>query len=151
MRSRCWRRSRSRSTLALELGEKNRAARQLDVLADRDRIARDLHDQVIQRLFATGLQLQAVLRRSPDADVRSGVGRAVEDLDATVREIRTAIFDLHATGPDEPTGLRRGLLDTAADAARGCAITPSVRLAGAIDTLVPREVGVHVWPWCARR
>ena len=130
-------------TLALELGQKNRAARQLDVFADRDRIARDLHDQVIQRLFATGLQLQSVLRRSTDPDVQDRVRRAVEELDETVREIRTAIFDLHDTGTDEATSLRRLLLDTAADAARGCGRVPSVRLAGAIDTLVPRQIGVH--------
>jgi signal transduction histidine kinase len=67
----------------------------------------------------------------------------VEDLDETVREIRTAIFDLHATGVDEATSLRRLLLDTAAEAARGCGLVPSVRLAGAIDTLVPRQIGVH--------
>jgi signal transduction histidine kinase len=130
-------------TLALELGEKNRAARQLDVFADRDRIARDLHDQVIQRLFATGLQLQSVLRRSSDPDVQRRVRHAVEDLDETVREIRTAIFDLHATGLDEAASLRRLLLDTAADAAEGCALVPSVRMAGAIDTLVPPEIGAH--------
>jgi signal transduction histidine kinase len=130
-------------TLALELGQKNRAARQLDVFADRDRIARDLHDQVIQRLFATGLQLQSVLRRSDDPDVQDRVRRAVEELDETVREIRTAIFDLHDTGTGEATSLRRLLLDTAAEAARGCGLVPSVRLAGAIDTLVPRQIGVH--------
>jgi signal transduction histidine kinase len=130
-------------TLALELGEKNRAARLLDVFADRDRIARDLHDQVIQRLFATGLQLQSVLRRSSDPDTQGRVRQAVEDLDETVREIRTAIFDLHATGADEATSLRRLLLDTAAEAAQGCGLVPSVRLAGAIDTLVPRQIGVH--------
>jgi GAF domain-containing protein len=130
-------------TLALELGEKNRAARQLDIFADRDRIARDLHDQVIQRLFATGLQLQSVLRRSSDPDTQGRVRQAVEDLDETVREIRTAIFDLHATGADEATSLRRLLLDTAAEAAQGCGLVPSVRLAGAIDTLVPPQIGVH--------
>ena len=109
-------------TLALELGEKNRAARQLDIFADRDRIARDLHDQVIQRLFATGLQLQSVLRRSSDPDTQGRVRQAVEDLDETVREIRTAIFDLHATGADEATSLRRLLLDTAAEAAEGSGV-----------------------------
>ena len=130
-------------TLALELVEKSRAARQLDVFADRDRIARDLHDHVIQRLFATGLQLQSVLRRSSDPDVQGRVGQAVSDLDEMVREIRTAIFDLHTTGPAEAAGLRRRLLDTAADAARGSPVSPSVRLGGAIDTLVPRGIGEH--------
>ena len=86
------------ATLALELGEKNRAQRQLDVFADRDRIARDLHDHVIQRLFATGLQLQSTLRRIADPRCSERIQQAVEDLDATIREIRTSIFDLHTTG-----------------------------------------------------
>lgn len=130
-------------TLALELGEKNRAARQLDVFADRDRIARDLHDQVIQRLFATGMALQSVLRRSGDPDVQRLVSRAVDDLDETVREIRSVIFDLHTTGDGAGASLRRNLLDTAAEAAHGSGLAPTVRMSGAIDTLVSREIGVH--------
>ena len=131
------------ATLALELGEKNRAQRQLAVFGDRDRIARDLHDRVIQRLFATGLQLQSTLRRSPDPAVQRRIQQAVDELDVTVREIRTSIFDLHTTGDDAAGGLRRRLLDTAADAAEGHGLSPSVRIAGAVDTLVPAEVGVH--------
>ncbi len=130
-------------TLALELRAKDRAARQLAVFADRDRIARDFHDQVIQRLFATGLQLQGVLRRTADPDVQMRVQQSVEQLDETVREIRTAIFDLHATSAEDATSLRRLLLDAAADASQGSAVVPSVRLAGAIDTLVPRPTGLH--------
>ena len=84
-----------------------------------------------------------MLRRSSDPDTQGRVRQAVEDLDETVREIRTAIFDLHATGADEATSLRRLLLDTAAEAAQGCGLVPSVRLAGAIDTLVPPQIGVH--------
>ena len=131
------------ATLALELGEKNRAQRQLDVFADRDRIARDLHDHVIQRLFATGLQLQSTLRRTSDPVVQRRVQEAVDELDETVREIRTSIFDLHTTGERADGGLRRRLLDTAADAAKGGAVTPSVRIAGAVDALVPPHVGAH--------
>ena len=131
------------ATLALELGEKNRAQRQLDVFADRDRIARDLHDHVIQRLFATGLQLQSALRRSTDADVQQRIGQAVQELDTTVREIRTAIFDLHTSGDTAESGLQRQLLDTVTEVAAGSDVTPSVRVSGAVDTLVPREVGVH--------
>jgi len=130
-------------TLALELGEKNRAERLLDVFADRDRIARDLHDQVIQRLFATGLALQSVVRRSADPNVQRVVSQAVDDLDETVREIRTAIFDLHTTGDGAASSLRRSLLDTAADAAHGSGLTPSVRMSGPIDTVVSPETGVH--------
>jgi signal transduction histidine kinase len=129
------------ATLALALGERNRTRRKLDVFADRDRIARDLHDHVIQRLFATGLQLQSTLRRLDDATVRHRVQQAVGELDRTVRDIRTAIFDLHTL--DDDTGLRRRLLDTAAEAAAGSGVSPAVRIAGPVDALVPDAVGAH--------
>ena len=131
------------ATLALELAAKNRALRQLDVFADRDRIARDLHDHVIQRLFATGLALQSTVRRSTDPLVQERIRQAVDELDTTVREIRTAIFDLHTAGDGEGS-LRRRILDTARQAAAGSGISPSVRTSGAVDTVVPAEVGVHV-------
>jgi signal transduction histidine kinase len=102
-----------------------------------------LHDQVIQRLFATGLQLQSVLRISVDPEVQRRVGGAVADLDVTVREIRTAIFDLHTTSDEAQTSLRRRLLDTASEAAKGCEVSPSVRMTGPVDTLVSVEIGVH--------
>ncbi len=131
------------ATLAMELGEKNRAQRDLAVFADRDRIARDLHDHVIQRLFATGLSLQSTLRRTGDGPTQARIQQAVDDLDTTVREIRTAIFDLHTAGEADAGGLRRKLLDTAAEAAAGSGIAPTVRMSGAVDTLVPPEVGAH--------
>jgi signal transduction histidine kinase len=131
------------AALALELGEKNRAHRQLDVFSDRDRIARDLHDRVIQRLFATGLQLQSTLHRSGDPAVQRRIQHAVDELDETVREIRTSIFDLHTAGDVADSSLRRRLLNTAAEAARGRSLSPSVRIGGPVDTLVPPDVGVH--------
>ena len=131
------------ATLALELGERNRTRRRLDVFADRDRIARDLHDHVIQRLFATGLQLQGTLRRSTDTTVRRRIQETVDDLDETVRQIRTAIFDLQTTGDGAHGGLRRRLLDTAAEAAAGSGLSPSVRMSGAVDTLVAPGIGAH--------
>jgi signal transduction histidine kinase len=131
------------ASLALALGERHRAQRKLDVFADRDRIARDLHDHVIQRLFATGLQLQSTLRRIDERAVRDRVEQAVADLDETVREIRTAIFDLHTLDEDAAGSLRRRLLDTAAEAAAGSGVSPAVRISGPVDVLVPAEVGVH--------
>jgi len=130
-------------TLAMELGEKNRALRQLDVFADRDRIARDLHDHVIQRLFATGMQLQSTIRRTTDPDVRDRLDHVVDELDTTVREIRTAIFDLHTAGQGAAGGLSRRLLDTAAEAAAGSPMAPSVRISGPLDSLVPPTVAAH--------
>ncbi len=132
------------ATLALDLAGKNRALRQLDVLADRDRIARDLHDHVIQRLFATGLALQGTLRRTDDPQVRERISQAVGELDTTVREIRTAIFDLHTLDGGESASLRRRILDTAREAAAGSGIDPSVRTSGAVDTLVPPDVAGDV-------
>ena len=139
------------ATLALELGEKNRAQRQLDVFADRDRIARDLHDHVIQRLFATGLQLQSTLRRSTDPAVQRQIQQRVEELDETVREIRTAIFDLHTTGDGAQGGLRRQLLDTAAEAAAGSGLSPSVRMSVPSTPWWNPGSERMRWPWSGRR
>ncbi|ALE72675.1 histidine kinase [Pseudonocardia sp. EC080610-09] len=131
------------AALALELGEKNRAQQQLAVLADRDRIARDLHDHVIQRLFAVGLKLQGTLRRTADGPARERVEQAVDELDRTVREIRTTIFDLQ-TAEHGPGGLRRRLLDTVAEATAESGLTTSVQTDGPVDTLVPATVATHL-------
>lgn len=131
------------AALALELGEKNRAQRQVDVLADRDRIARDLHDHVIQRLFATGLKLQSTRNRSTRPEVQERIQQAVQELDETVREIRTSIFDLHTAEQGEE-GLRRQLLDTVEEVSADSGVAVSVRTSGPVDTVVPAELAVHV-------
>jgi signal transduction histidine kinase len=131
------------AAFALELAEKHRAQRQLDVLADRDRIAGDLHDHVIQRLFATGMSLQGTVRRITDPAARRRVSRAVEQLDETVREIRTSIFDLHTTGTDGSASLRRRMLDIVEELSADSDVTPSVRISGAVDTLVPEALAAH--------
>ena len=131
------------AAFALELAEKHRAQRQLDVLADRDRIAGDLHDHVIQRLFATGMSLQGTVRRIADPGVRRRVSRAVEQLDETVREIRTSIFDLHTTGTSGEDSLRRRMLDVVDELSAGADLSPSVRISGAVDTLVSDELAAH--------
>ncbi|GAA3440017.1 GAF domain-containing protein [Kutzneria kofuensis] len=131
------------AAVAIEFAEKQRTQWLLAVLADRDRIARDLHDHVIQRLFATGLGLQGTLRRTADPDVRARIQKAVEQLDETVREIRTSIFDLHTSGGNGMEGLRRRLLDTVAELTADATPTPSVRISGAVDTLVPPSVAEH--------
>ncbi|HEY0454269.1 GAF domain-containing sensor histidine kinase [Actinophytocola sp.] len=131
------------AAFAMELAEKHRAQRQLDVLADRDRIAGDLHDHVIQRLFATGMSLQGTVRRIADPQVRSRVTRAVEQLDETVREIRTSIFDLHTAGTDAAASLRRRMLDIVDDLAADAEVSPSVRISGPVDTVVDEDLAAH--------
>jgi signal transduction histidine kinase len=131
-------------SVALDMAARQRLARQLDVYEDRDRIARDLHDHVIQRVFAAGLALQAVLSRVGDAEARSRVGSVVRQLDDTVRDIRTTIFDLQTTdGADAGGSVRRRLLDIVNETAAGI-LEPTVRMSGAVDTLVTGELAADV-------
>ncbi|MEE2033920.1 sensor histidine kinase [Rhodococcus chondri] len=132
------------AAVALEFTEQQRRKRLLDVLADRDRIAQDLHDNVIQRLFATGMSLQSAMIPDAGADrIVDVVQRAVEQLDRTVREIRTTIFDLHTSGAAASTSLRRRLLDVVGDLTIQSSVTPNVQFVGPIDTLVPSRLHAH--------
>ncbi|WP_460356681.1 GAF domain-containing sensor histidine kinase [Mycobacterium sp. ZZG] len=96
------------AALAWQLASTQRQLRELDVLSDRDRIARDLHDHVIQRLFAVGLALQGTIPRARAADVQERLTECVDDLQQVIQEIRTAIFDLHG-GQGGSTRLRQRL------------------------------------------
>ncbi|MCW2510930.1 MAG: histidine kinase [Modestobacter sp.] len=130
--------------LALDMAARQRVARQLDVYEDRDRIARDLHDHVIQRLFATGLSLQAAATRVRDEALRQRLSQVVTQLDETVRDIRTTIFDLHTTGaPDSEDSLRRRVLDIVTAAAEP-ALSPTVRMSGAVESLVTGALATDV-------
>ncbi|MGI9206718.1 MAG: sensor histidine kinase [Rhodococcus sp. (in: high G+C Gram-positive bacteria)] len=129
------------AAVALEFAEQQRKQRLLDVLADRDRIAQDLHDNVIQRLFATGMSLQSTMASGVGNDrMAEVVQHAVEQLDRTVREIRTTIFDLHTTGAAASTSLRRRLLDVVGDLSVHSAVSPNIQFRGPIDTLVPARI-----------
>ncbi|MFD0362299.1 GAF domain-containing protein [Nocardia sp. GCM10030253] len=94
------------AALAMQLADTQRRMRDLDILADRDRIARDLHDHVIQRLFAIGLTLQGAVPRSEAPGVRERLANVINDLQEVVQEIRTSIFDLHGGG-GQSTGLQQ--------------------------------------------
>jgi PAS domain S-box-containing protein len=108
-----------------------RKAEQVIVLADdRERIARDLHDTVIQRLFASGLALQAIAARA-DAEVSRRVERVVDDLDATIREVRTAIFSLQ--GDPLGRGNRMRIMDLLDEASHDLGFEPQLRMDGAIE------------------
>ena len=132
------------ATVALDKAARQRVARQLDVYEDRDRIARDLHDLVIQRVFAAGLALQAVLPRVGDAEVRRRVQGVVRQLDDTVRDIRTTIFDLQTTDAEEhPDSLRRRVLDIVNESV-GDGLKPTVRMSGAVDSLVTGDLAADV-------
>jgi signal transduction histidine kinase len=96
------------AAVAWQLASSQRRMAELDILADRDRIARDLHDHVIQRLFAVGLSLQGTIPRARSTEVQQRLADCVDDLQAVISEIRTAIFDLHHAAPGA-TRLRQRL------------------------------------------
>ncbi|CQR64221.1 GAF domain-containing protein [Streptomyces leeuwenhoekii] len=145
----------SQAAVALVLADARRGRERLAVYEDRDRIARDLHDLVVQRLFATGLMLESTQRRTGAGDVEELVDRAVDDLRSTVREVRAAILALQrhpephragehpaapARGPAPAATVRdRVLRETAAAAAR-LGFAPSTRFTGAVDSRVPGPV-----------
>ena len=83
------------AALAWQMASAQRQMRELSILTDRDRIARDLHDHVIQRLFAVGLALQGTIPRARSPEVQQRLTGCVDDLQDVIQEIRTAIFDLH--------------------------------------------------------
>ncbi|GAB3147541.1 GAF domain-containing protein [Amycolatopsis stemonae] len=130
------------AALALQLAAQQRAARELDVLGDRDRIARDLHDHVIQRLFAVGLSMQSTQRRTKSPELQKRLGDSIQQMHEIVQEIRTAIFDLHGGAAGE-TRLRHRLHDAIAELTDDALVQPTVSMAGPIDT-VPAQLAEQV-------
>ncbi|MDR3660210.1 MAG: GAF domain-containing protein [Mycobacterium sp.] len=123
------------AALAWQLAASQRQIHELDVLADRDRIARDLHDHVIQRLFAVGLTLQGAIPRARSSDVQQRITECVDDLQAVITEIRTAIFDLHG-GSGGTTRLRQRL-DAAVAAFSSNELHTTARYNGPLSVIEP--------------
>ncbi len=120
-------------------------ASQLIALAnDRERIARDLHDTVIQQLFAEGLNLQASLGSITDERVRARIEATIEGLDITIKNLRSAIFSLQTTGV-RVDGLRGQLLDVVTHTTDALGFEPQLQFDGPIDTL-DDTVAMHVVP-----
>ncbi|MFE1378442.1 GAF domain-containing sensor histidine kinase [Streptomyces sp. NPDC058740] len=134
----------SQAALALMMAEAQRDRERLAVYEDRDRIARDLHDLVIQRLFATGMMLESAQRKSVVPAVQEGVGKAVEELDVTIQEIRTAIFALQQGPAEAPSGLRTRVLREINMAAVPLGFKPAHRFLGAIDATVGELTGKNL-------
>ncbi|MDT0466253.1 sensor histidine kinase [Streptomyces gibsoniae] len=134
------------AALALELAERRRDAEQIALLQDRDRIARDLHDLAIQRLFAAGMTLQSTQRFVDHPEAAERLSRAVDDLDETIKIIRSTIFGLRTHGGQakEQTGLRARVSATVTASATSLGFTPALRIEGLVDTEVPDDAGDHV-------
>jgi signal transduction histidine kinase len=129
--------------IGLELAAHRRDAQRIAVFEDRDRIARDLHDLVIQRLYATGMSLESLAARMGDSDNARRVSSAVDALDETIKEIRSAIFSLHSRAAAGEAGLRAQILDVVDGAVGPLGFAPALRMSGSLDG-VPAEACEHL-------
>ena len=128
--------------IAIENARLHDRVRDLTLIEDRDRIARDLHDTVIQRLFALGLSLQGTARMVGRPDVATRIEGAVVELDGVIRQLRSAIFDLET--PLEDTGIRRAVLDLAQELSPMVGSTVRVSFEGPVDTAVEPRLAEHL-------
>ena len=133
------------AAVALQLAAARRDGERLALIGDRDRIARDLHDLVIQRLFASGMQLESATKLLPEGgDVATRIHQVVDDLDATIRDIRSAIYALQTSGEDSDGSVRSRLLELADRSTPGLGVTPSVRFIGPVDAVVTPALADHL-------
>ncbi|MFI6444436.1 GAF domain-containing protein [Kitasatospora sp. NPDC050543] len=132
------------AALGLELAGRRRDAEQLAMLEDRDRIARDLHDLAIQRLFATGMTLQSAARFIEHPGASDRVLRAVGDLDETIKIIRSTIFGLRAREETVGQGLRARVVKVVEEAQAALGFAPRLSMEGLLDTDVSTAVADHV-------
>jgi signal transduction histidine kinase len=130
----------AQAAIGLELAEHRSDAERVAVFADRDRIARDLHDLVIQRLFATGMSLQAATGMMPDGPAAERVRQSVDALDDTIHDIRTAIFTLHSQPDPGDLSLRGRIMAVTDEMTEALGYPPSLRLDGGLDAGVPPEI-----------
>jgi signal transduction histidine kinase len=132
------------AAIALELAETRRDAERLGLLEDRDRIAKDLHDVVIQRLFATAMTLMSTIRLVERPEATKRVQHAIDELDGTIRQIRSSIFALQGSGEQAVPSLRGQIVELVEGAAGHLGFMPGLRMEGQIDALVPEPVADHL-------
>jgi two-component system sensor histidine kinase DevS len=126
-----------------------RAESDTQMYAERNRIARDLHDRVIQRIFAVGMSLDALSRTLEDPDSRSRMDALADQLDLAVREIRTSIFTLR-TRPSDNAGLRAQLVDVAAQMTPALGFAPALDFQGRWTRRRWERSPTRSWPSCTR-
>lgn len=128
------------AALTLVLAETQREHERLAVFEDRDRIARDLHDLVIQRLFATGMLLQGAVRSMEQSPAVERIGAAIDQLDVTVKEIRQTIFALQEPIDGPALALRGRIMQEVSQATPVLGLTPTVRFTGTVDSSTSAEI-----------
>jgi two-component system, NarL family, sensor histidine kinase DevS len=129
--------------VAIENARLQSKVKSMAVLEDRERIARDLHDSVIQRLFATGLALQGISRISEDVAIADRIQQSVDELDNTIRDIRGVIFALQSH-ERSPQSVRVNVLSLAAETTPTLGFEPRVHFEGPIDAAIEHDVSEHI-------
>ncbi|MFL5860299.1 MAG: GAF domain-containing sensor histidine kinase [Solirubrobacteraceae bacterium] len=130
----------SHASVALELADSRAAEQKLVLLEDRDRIAMDLHDHVIQELFAIGLSLEGTATQVADGVIAERLRQRVEDIDRTIRRIRTSIFELRGTLATAGDGLRQRILEVTSDLTPALGFAPHVAFSGVLDMRMGDEL-----------
>lgn len=128
--------------IAIENANLHQRVQEIAVYADRDRLARGLHDTVIQRLFAVGLSLQSMAGAVDSEGLASRLNAAVSDLDDTIRQVRSTIYELGLTGVEE--GLRAQIQSLANELARVVGFKIQASFDGPVDAAIPDQVAEHL-------
>lgn len=134
----------SQAALALELVESRARQAKMQLFEERDRIARDLHDHVIQQLFAAGLTLQGISMGLGDPAAAERISGVVDSLDLAIQQIRNSIFELKDHAGPQGTGARSAVLDVVAQIGRTLGFDPEVRFSGPVDTIVDGSLAEDV-------
>ncbi|MEV5408803.1 GAF domain-containing protein [Thermopolyspora sp. NPDC052614] len=132
------------AAIALELAERRRDAERLGLLEDRDRIAKDLHDVVIQRLFAVAMTLMSTVRLVERPEASQRLQSAIDELDETIRQIRSTIFALQTPRDAAAPSLRSQVVELVEDARGHLGFMPGLKLEGPLDNQVPPEIAEHL-------
>ncbi len=134
----------AQAAVAMELAARRADAEQLSVLEDRDRIARDLHDLVIQRLYATGMSLEGTVPMATRREVADRIRSAVDAMDDTIKDIRATIFALQArVRADEPR-LRGDIVALVDEMTEMLGFAPALRLGSGLDSRATAELSEHL-------
>jgi signal transduction histidine kinase len=132
------------AAVALELAARRADAEQLTVFEDRDRIARDLHDLVIQRLYATGMSLEGTMPMATRREVADRIRSAVDAMDDTIKDIRATIFALQARGRADEPRLRADIVALVDEMSQMLGFAPALRLGSGLDSRATAELSEHL-------